>query len=184
MSTHRYAPRALAVDYGRGGVGLVLSAGLLALSPSLPLTVIFAGLTVLFAVFTLRTARRHRARIELDSEGIALHPTASAPLAWRDIDHVRLRYYSTRRSRDKGWMTLRLGIGRRRIEIDSALEGFDDIVAQAARVVRARDLPLDPATRANFQAAGHLLDLELRPQDIPLPFGRRRPDPTPRNGTP
>jgi hypothetical protein len=187
MSTHRYDRHALAVDYGRGGVGLVLCGGLLALAPSLSISVILAGLTGLFAVFTLRTARRHRARLELDSEGIALHPTSSGPLPWRDIDAVRLRYYSTRRSRDKGWMTLRLTAGRRRIEVDSSLEGFDEVVAQAARVVRARDLPIDAATRANFQASGQLLDLELA-RDMPLSFGRgrdtRHAEPTPRNGTP
>jgi hypothetical protein len=187
MSTHRYDRQALAVDYGRGGVGLLLTGGLLALSPSLPLTIVFAGLTALFAVFTLRTARRHRARLELDSEGITLHPTSSGPLPWHDIDVVRLRYYSTRRSRDKGWMTLRLGAGRRRIEVDSSLEGFDDVVARVAQLVRARDIPIDPATRANFQASGQLLDLELTPRDVPLPFGRQRAasrgDPSPRNGT-
>ncbi len=156
---HRYARHALAVDYGRGVAGLALSSGLLALSPSLPLTVIFAGLTALFLAFTLRTAWRHRARLEVTSDGVILHPSAAGPLLWSDIDGIRLRYYSTRRSRDKGWMTLRLAAGRRRVEVDSALEGFEEVMAQAAGAARARNIPLDAATRANFQASGHLLDL-------------------------
>ncbi|MBX6321662.1 MAG: hypothetical protein IRY94_07540 [Rhodospirillaceae bacterium] len=189
MSVHRYAPHALAVDYGRGIVGLVLSGGLLALSPSLPLVVVFAGLTVLFLAFTVRTAWRHRARLELTSEGLILHPSSAGALLWRDIDGIRLRYYSTRRSRDKGWMTLRLKAGRRRVEVDSALEGFEEVMARAAGAVRAHNIRLDPATRANFQASGHLLDAEPAGEAAGQPFGFRRarphpPDPGSGNGSP
>jgi hypothetical protein len=174
MTTYRYQPQALVHDYVRGGIGTVLSGGLLVLSPSLPVTVIFAGLTALFVLFTLRTALRQRSRIEVDEESIALVPSRAGRLRWGEIDGVRLRYFSTRRSRDKGWMTMRIAAGRRRIEIDSSLDGFDAVVAQAAAVVRARALPIDASTRANLQASGHLLEAELRPQDVPLPFSTWR----------
>lgn len=170
MSTYRYGRTALVHDYVRGGVGIVLCGGLMALSPSTWLIVIFGGLTALFLLFTLRTALRQRVRLEVDDDGIALLPSRAGRLRWGEIDGVRLRYFSTRRSRDKGWMTLRVAAGRRRIEVDSSLEGFDEVVARMAGEVRARGLALDPATRANFQASGQLLDLELRPQDVPLPF--------------
>jgi hypothetical protein len=170
VSVYRYQRQALVHDYVRGAVGAALCGLLLAVSPSTWLIVIFGGLTALFLLFTLRTALRQRARLEVDESSIALVPSRAGRLPWGEIDGVRLRYFSTRRSRDKGWMTLRIAKGRRRIEVDSSLEGFDEVVAQAAAAVRARGLALDPATRANFQASGQLLDLELRPQDVPLPF--------------
>ena len=174
MTTYRYQPQALAHDYLRGGVGTVLSGGLLALSPAITLIVIFGGLTGLFLLFTLRTALRQRSRLEVDGESIALGPSRAGRLRWGEIDGVRLRYFSTRRSRDKGWMTMRLAAGRRRIEVDSSLEGFDEVVSQVAAVVQARGLSIDPSTRANLQASGHMLDAELRPQDVPLPFATWR----------
>lgn len=180
MRTYRYQARALVQDYVRGGVGTVLSAGLLSLSPSLWLMVIFGGLTGLFVVFTLRTALRQRSRLEVDDDGIALLPSRAGRLRWGNIDGVRLRYFSTRRSRDKGWMTMRIAEGRRRIEVDSSLEGFDEVVAQVANVVHARGLPIDASTRANLLASGHLPDADLPPQDVAVPFttwrGRRRGD--------
>jgi hypothetical protein len=65
---------------------------------------------------------------------------------------LRLDYYSTRRDGEGGWMQLRLGDARRTIRIDSGLEGFAELVGEAARAAARRDLALDAATLANLEA--------------------------------
>jgi hypothetical protein len=49
-------------------------------------------------------------------------------------------------------MQLRLGDARRTIRIDSGLEGFAELVGEAARAAARRDLALDAATLANLEA--------------------------------
>jgi len=72
-SEHRYPLAALLPDYGRGLVGTVLSGGAWSLAPAAPAAiVIFGGLTGLFLVFTIRNVWRHRMRITLGGDGLAV----------------------------------------------------------------------------------------------------------------
>ena len=48
------------------------------------------------------------------------------------------------------------GFPGQRIGIDSNIEGFEEIVARAARAARDRRLELDDTTRANLAALGHV----------------------------
>ena len=155
MTTHRYPLNAVAPDYARGVIGLALSGGAWAVTPFTVYSVtIFGGLTALFLVFTIRTALRHRVRIDLTDAAIGVSRARRRPLPWSEIDDVRLRYYATRRSREGGWMTLRLAAGRHRLAIDSTLDGFDRIAARAAAAARANRIELGATTRANFRALG------------------------------
>jgi hypothetical protein len=52
-------------------------------------------------------------------------------------------------------MTLRLGFPGRRISIDSAIDGFEAIVARAAREMRTRPIEIDDVSRSNLAALGH-----------------------------
>lgn len=150
---HRYPANALLADYGRGVVGAGISGAFWALSPvAIYSMVLFGGLTSLFLLFVLRTAMRQRLRVESSDVGIGA--VGSAPIAWRELDHMRLRYYAPRRSKGKGWMTLNLRGGGRRLAIDSTLEGFDDIAARAAGAARQRGLALNDTTLANLAALG------------------------------
>lgn len=158
MSLHRYPPRSLLPDYGRGFAGVALSGGALALTAAAPYpAMLFGGLTGLFVLFTIRTAMRHRQRIEMSEEGIGTVGGGRRALAWSALDDVRLRHYATRRGRGgagTGWMTLTLGAGTRHLAVESSVEGFQAIVERAARAAHANRLALTPATAANFAALG------------------------------
>ena len=152
-SEHRYPLAALLPDYGRGLIGAALSGGAWSLAPAAPAAiVIFGGLTGLFLVFTMRNVWRHRMRVALDAETMAVDGMRNRSLAWRDLSGLRLRYYATRRNRQGGWMTLQLRAGRTSIALDSSLTGFSDIVARAIAAARRNGVALDAVTLANLAA--------------------------------
>lgn len=159
MSTHRYPLAKLAPDYLRGAAGFAISGGLWTLVPNADYYIAgFGGLTALFLLFTIRTALRHHERVDLTDESILLTGLRRQRLDWDEIDSVGLRYYSTRRNRGGGWMTLQLGAGRRRIVLDSTLQDFDAIAGYAARAAARKGVPLKPWTAANFAALGIAID--------------------------
>jgi hypothetical protein len=164
MSSHAYPTSALVGDYARSAAGLVPSALILALAPPGTIAAIVLGaFAALFAAFGIRTALRHKTRLELSEQGL----TAAGPLGvlipWAELDRLKLAYYSTRRDSRDGWMQLELRSGWRRLRIDSRIDGFRDVVGCAARAAVARGLPLGDATRANLAAL-----------DIALPAGDER----------
>jgi hypothetical protein len=162
---HRYPSRTLLADYGRGAIGAAISATFWALSPvAVYSMVLFGGLTALFLLFALRTALRQRLCIVSDDTGIGV--AGRAPLLWRELDVLRLRYYATRRNKGNGWMTLKLGAGGRRLTLDSTLEGFDDIAARANEAAIANGLDIGEITRTNVAALG-----------LPAAQGEDAPDP-------
>lgn len=166
MSTHRFAPASLYADYGRAALGFTLTFGpLVLLQPAPVLAWIFAGLALLFAWFGLRTLLRQLSRVEIGPQRIALVGPRPKEIRWADLSEVRLSYFAprqARRSRDsapseeaEGWLQLSLiDRGGRRLDLDSTLDDFADVLARAQRTVRTRDLPVDPATSANFAALG------------------------------
>lgn len=150
---HRYPARTLLADYGRGIVGAALSGIFWALSPVAVYSVlVFGGSTALFLLFVLRTAWRQRQRIESSDSGIGA--VGRAPLAWRELDGLRLRYYAPRRAKGGGWMTMTMTAGGRRLSVDSTIDGFDEIAARAAEAAERRRLVLSDTTLANLAALG------------------------------
>jgi hypothetical protein len=155
MSIHRYSLQDLLPDYLRGGAGLIIGAGGWLLAPGmLHVVVIFGGLTVLFLLFTMRTVARQYTRIEMTDDAIISAGTRRRTLRWSDLDRVKLRYYSTRRNRSSGWMTLRLARGWTAISVDSNIDGFDAIAARAARAIIESRAAADDVTLANLAALG------------------------------
>ncbi|HTO84175.1 MAG TPA: hypothetical protein VMQ73_18260 [Methylomirabilota bacterium] len=155
VSIHRYSAKNLLPDYLRGAAGLAIGGGGWLLAPSAPhVIVIFGGLTVLFLLFTMRTVARQRAWIELTEESISIGRGRETLLRWSDLDRVKLRYYSTRRNRSGGWMTLKLSAGATSMSVDSNIDGFDAIAARAARALRDNRLLTDDTTVANLAALG------------------------------
>jgi hypothetical protein len=149
----RYSFAALLPDYARGAVGAALSAGAWALAPAAPAAiVIFGGLTGLFLVFTMRNLWRQRTRVLFNEEALAVGGTGVRAVRWRDLSGLRLRYYSTRRNRQGGWMVLQLTGAGTRIAIDSTLDGFDRVIGRAVLAARDNDLALDEITLANLAA--------------------------------
>ena len=155
MTEFRYPLGRIVADCSLFGGGAVMSGTVLALAPTVPYVILlFGGLTGVFLLYTIRTALRHRLRIAADAEGMSIKGARVRSVKWANVEAVRLRYYSTRRSRKDGWMTLRLKADGRWVEIDSHLEGFETLARLVAEAANRRGLVLDPTTRGNFNAMG------------------------------
>jgi hypothetical protein len=170
MSVHHYPLQSLLADYWRAGIGLIVGIGSWLLAPEAPhVVVICGGLTVLFLLFTMRTIVRQYTRIEMTDDGIVRSELRQTALRWSDLDRVKLRYYSTRRNRSRGWMTLKLGTGWTAISVDSTIDGFDAIAGRAARAITDNVIDVDEVTLANLAALGLTADAgEVRTGSVEL----------------
>jgi hypothetical protein len=148
--TYRNLP--LLADYLRGWAGLSLATlPLLTMRPSWPVGFGLVALIGLFIGFLLQTWRRQHSRVVLAPTGVAVIRGEERELAWRDLDRLRLRWFGSRRQ-GRGWLELELRGGGVRLVMTSALDRFDDVVAEAVHAANDRGLPLEPATRANVEA--------------------------------
>ena len=139
-------------DYCRGWAGLALAAfPLIALTPTWPVQLGLLGLMALFLVFLVQTWRRRRSRVLLAPAGLSVAGDDRRRLAWRDLDGLRLRWFGSR-NRGRGWLELELRGAGQRLVLTSALDQFDEVVAQAVRAANDRGLDLEPSTRANVAA--------------------------------
>lgn len=155
MSSHRYAPRALNADLLRASIGLVCClVPLAAVDFGTVGTLVFAIPAALFAVFGVRTWRNRAVTVRVDADGIATDGPGAARIAWPDLAHVKLSYFSTRRDREAGWMQLKLQSPGATIALNSALEDFDLVCRAAFDAVRAHDIELTDASARNFAALG------------------------------
>lgn len=150
MSEMRYSRAAVAADLVRSGAGSLLTgAPLVAAAPPLWLTVILAGLLILFLSHMVTTVLRGRQRYRMDEQALHVLPSGIT-IAWANLDEVHLDYFSTRRDGRAGWMQLRLRCGPRRLRLDSGLMGFETVVRRAVSAARERGLELPPTTSANL----------------------------------
>jgi hypothetical protein len=157
MSVHRYAVTAVRADYVRAIGGFLLTGGLAVLARGA--TVATASMTfcaLLFLVFGVRTRIRQKTVIEILDDGISISAERCVTLPWRELSALRLRYYATKRDRTGGWMQLTLAAGRKRVSVESSLDGFVNVARRAAAAARANDLQLDAATLNNLVALGDL----------------------------
>ncbi len=155
MSVHAYPRSAAVADLVRASAGLALAGLPMLLVDTAPaVTGLLALIIAVFAAYGLLSAGRHLTRIEVDEAGISTRGPVATALEWRNLKRVKLSYYSTRRDHSGGWLQLSLFDGRRRLNVDSRISGFDGVAAGAAGAARANGLGLEPATIANFQALG------------------------------
>jgi hypothetical protein len=155
MTRHRYPTTALAGDYGRAIAGIALAATplfLVSLNPYV--ATLFTLLLVLFLVFASRTLLRQFGPLAMTDEGIASCGPFAVELSWAALDELKLAYFATRRDGDGGWMQLALRAGRKRLRLDSRIEGFAAVVERATRAAIARHLTLSVTTTANLTALG------------------------------
>ena len=132
----------LLADYFRGWAGLALAAlPLITMTPTWPVTLGLVALIGLFLGFLVQTWRRQHSRVRLAPRGrVSWRP---APLAWRDLDGLRLRWFGSRRQ-GRGWLELELRGGGVRLVMTSALDRFDELVADAVQAANDRGLALEP----------------------------------------
>ncbi len=153
MSTHRYPLRALAGEYGRAGIGLLLTAGPLLLADSTPpVAYVLAAFACLFLVYGVRTVLRHVGAIVISDEGVRSSGLWGGEVRWNDVRKVQLKFYSTRRDRANGWMQLVVAGSKRRLTIDSGIDGFDALARRAAQEAKRRGIDLNEDTISNLDA--------------------------------
>lgn len=155
MTLYCYPTSAMLGDYARAAGGLLPTAAILAITPvGLTAAIVLGGFASLFAVFGIRTALRHATRLEMTETVLSASGLLPCSIAWSELDRIRLAYYSTRRDRRGGWMQLELRSGRKKVRVDSRIEGFTEVVVASARAAEICGLTLDPATSANLEALG------------------------------
>jgi hypothetical protein len=149
----RYRRQPLVADMVRAAVGVILTGGPLLFVELSPATlIIFGGLATVFAFFGVRTLLRSYNEIELSEAGVKIRGVLGGDIAWRQVNGMKLGYYTTRRDRQGGWMQLTLQGGGRRLRFDSTLEGFDRLARRAVRAATANGAVLSSATLANLAA--------------------------------
>lgn len=151
-NTFHYPFNSVAADYARAGIGLiiVLLVALLFSVAFIP-GMILLILAVVFAGFGLQTLLRHRTTFKVSDEEIITRPWGTR-LRWRELTDVRLEYYALERHSKHGWMQLTLQSGRRRLRMDSRLDGFLEVAQRAADSAHVNQLRLSPTTMTNFGA--------------------------------
>ncbi len=152
--TYRYPWRAVLPDYARAvvGVGFTAAPPMLMDLPGLVMWVL-AFLALIFALFGAQAALRHATRILMSERDIRALPMGTR-LAWDNLSRLNLAYFSVRRDGRDGWMELKLCSGRRTLRIDSRLDGFTEVVRQAAAAASDACLHLEPTTLSNLATLG------------------------------
>ncbi len=142
-------------DYVRAGVGLLLTLGpLLLVMPDGAMLYVLGALALMFVAFGVRTYVRQSTTITTDDSGVQANGLWNTRVDMARLRRLKLKYFSTRRDRQRGWMQLVLRDDKATLRIDSQLDGFDDIVAQAANAALANRLPVSESSCANFAAMG------------------------------
>jgi len=155
MTVHTYPLNAVLGDYLRAGAGIVIAIIPLVFIPPQPMVVaIFSIAICIFVVYGVRTALRHRSRIEVDDEKIAVNAAKRKEIPWRDLNGLRLKYFSTRSkwSVSKGWFQLVLEGGGETIAVESSIDGFIEIAERAGQAAGQNGITLDDASAANMAA--------------------------------
>ena len=152
----RYPRQTLWADYIRAAIGTLLCGlPLLLVEVNRWVELILGAGFILFGAFFVRTALRQRTRYVLGPDTLCADGPAGSMVEWNRLDRLKLSYFSTKRDRSGGWMQLAIGsAGARTVKVDSALEGFYDIVERAAQAAETNGLELSAATRANLRSMG------------------------------
>lgn len=151
----RHAPLTMLADFARAGAGLACTlAPILWLQPTGVIVAALSAIAAIFLVYFARTVFICLSSIELDETGIRASGPLGAVIPWEELRLVRLNYYTTRSDRAQGWMQLVVQGARRRIEVDSRIEGFAALAGTVAGHAGRRGIVLDEATRANLGALG------------------------------
>ncbi len=155
----RYPINTLTADYVRAASGLALTAApLLLIETSGWIGVLLGSCAILFGVFLVATWRRHMTTLHVDDTRVTARGPLGRSIAWADLTHLKLAYYSTRRDRRDGWMELTLKASDASLKVNSNLQCFDDVVSRATRAAERNGVTLNAATLDNLAALGVCVD--------------------------
>ncbi|WP_281683989.1 hypothetical protein [Thalassobaculum salexigens] len=155
MTVHRYERGAIVWDMARGGLGLLVTGLPLVVTPmATTMTVIFGALATLFGVYVVRTWLRTAQAVEVDADGIRRTGPLEIDIPWADLDSMGLRYFSTRRDKNAGWMELKLTGNGKKLPVESSIDDFEGLVRHCMLVSRRKNLELSETTLDNLRALG------------------------------
>lgn len=155
MTCYAYPTSAMYGDYLRAAAGFVPTAAILTTMPvGVVAATVLSGFGAIFAVFGVRTLVRHGTRFDLTESALRASGLRRTSIAWAELDRMTLAYYSTRRDRRDGWMQLELRSGRKKVRLDSRIEGFAEVVGKSASAAKCRGLTLNAATLSNLATLG------------------------------
>ncbi len=153
--TFRYKNEGILWDSAKGLIGIILVSIPLIFGDPIPwISYLLLALMALFMLFIGRCYLRFYSEFQVDDEKLSILRPFTKTLKWQDITQLKLRYYSTKKTGDDGWMFLQLKAGNISINVDSQIDGFDDILKQAAKAAEQVQLALDPVTLDNMNASG------------------------------
>lgn len=123
----------------------------LLLGPSSVIVYILLFMAGLFLLYGIRVLYRQVTLLEVTDTGIRVVGPFGWTIKWEKLGGFRLGYYSTRRDRENGWMQLTLTGKGARLTVDSAINGFGDLVEISLNAANGRGVSLSPATLRNLQ---------------------------------
>lgn len=155
----RYPLASLLPDILRATAGLAICLTLILFTA--PVSVIFyalTGLSLLLGWLAAHALWRSRTIIEMDAGGVTqevwiLPANWAKPwrrrITWQSMSRFKLRYYSTRRERDRGWITVALTGDGGTLRADSDLENFEQFARTACRAAMRAGAEIDSVSHAN-----------------------------------
>lgn len=153
----KYPPMSLIGSYARAVFGILLTVvPLLLLNPISVILYLLVFLLFLFLGYGLRTIFRQFTRFNVTEDGIFMIGPVSRTITWEELDGFTLKYFSTRRDREAGWMNLKLKGGRVTLNIDSTIHDFHKLLRLIFRAAERKGLRIEPTTLSNLLALGIL----------------------------
>lgn len=151
----RYPIKSLYGDYVRAAIGLVVFGTPLAfVSNSSIWSVILGGFFVLFFIFGLRTLIHQMTIVETSATGISTTGPLGKAFRWDEIEKVELKYYSTRRDKDDGWMQLNLFGPPGKMKLESSLEDFKEVAEMVIKAGFENNAEMNETTIENITNLG------------------------------
>lgn len=155
MKEYRYPIRFIMREASKSGGGAILCAVPLLTLDGLAdgVKIVLALISALFVIYSVTTLRRGKQIVVVDDEAIRItRRTSTKTLRWDAMTGFDLRFYRLGRDRTTGWMQLRLSNGSQTLRIESSLDGFGDVLKQAAGAAEQAGLELTDTARFNLDA--------------------------------
>jgi hypothetical protein len=159
-NAQEYPLSSLYGDYVRAAIGvLFFGTPLYFVKDSPILSTILAGILLVFIGFAAKVALRQMTIIKTDDEGIIANGPLGRQIAWRDINKVALKFYSTRRDKNEGWMQLTLFSKAEKMTLESSLNGFNDIANNVVQAGFRNNAEMDETTMENIASMGITINM-------------------------
>ena len=148
-------------DYLRAalGFGLTLLPMPYAINGNILVMIIVFGLSALFLSFGISTFIRQKSVVATSDQGIWIEGPRSKAIKWDEVSEVDLRFFSTRKDREKGWLQMKISGPNTKIKADSNLDDFDGLLQTVVKAIARHDLTVSPIGRENFASMGQPLPL-------------------------